>query len=164
MDFILIVSFILFCSRRMEKDRLLELEDKDNSLNSPSLPASNSTSTMLSPVSQLVKDLEAFHLASPSPHMESQISHDSSAASFYTANEPLEVYINGSEPSDVDRLVYELLQPITIDKEKFPCVHSWRELVAGYNEQEMKSWRKPLAKMANQRMTPPKFNLDDSNP
>ncbi|XP_022120937.2 ankyrin repeat and LEM domain-containing protein 2 homolog [Pieris rapae] len=81
-------------------------------------------------------DLEEAYLTAPE-------SPDSSDDEMFDASDRpiIECFINGEEPTKIDRQVFEALSECAISSEEFPNISRWRHCVGLYSEQERESWQ-----------------------
>ncbi len=147
--------------KRMERENEIQNLDKDFD-----------KENILSPVSQLAQDLEAFHLTSPeSIDLQVNDSQDSfasfnsndSVSSYETADEGFWIYLTGLRPAEVDRQVFDLLTGSGVRVDKYPSVSSWMETVKTTDPEERKKWGKKrnFGTRKNVFYSVPKFSLEE---
>ena len=83
--------------------------------------------------------------------------------SVYSAEEGSWNYIEGDRPSKIDNQVYQALQNVEIDTEKFKRIHTWKLLMETTNPEERSRWlrARPFGKLQQQEIPILSFDMDD---
>ena len=150
-------------SRRINEERQREVEESDEEGD-----ALNGNGDVLSPMSQLARDLGDLRLSSPPSAQRNDQDEDNgnnvgaesdsegsflsfphdrttSESSFETADEGTWVYMKGARPTLADAQVLDALQDsgVTIECVRpYPSVAAWMAAVASAGEEERKRWGK----------------------
>ena len=181
----LLDNYLHDVSRRLQEERQREV---DNCHNDDGDVLNGNVPDILSPMSQLARDLGELRLSSTpvkrqdnGNESDSSSSGDSSSTflsfpldrtagsetSFETADEGTWFYMKGARPSLADAQVFDALQDSGLTTEcvrPFPCVSAWMTAVASAGEEERRAWRKFSSTATRREINSvPKLLFDDDS-